>query len=108
MAALCVIVLLVLWAVWSVWPGPAVGRPAPDSGDRSAAEPPYALVGTGVGRLPSPTGLGRAHPKPRGCGLRALTEDDLIAFGLALEASEDVVDVLLGECAGPAVPRRAG
>jgi hypothetical protein len=106
MAALCVIVILVLWAVWSVWPGPAVERPAPISADRSVAEPPYALVETGV--LTSRTDLGRVHLRPRARGLRALTEDDLIAFGLALEASEDVVDVLLGECAGPDVPRRSG
>jgi hypothetical protein len=53
----------------------------------------------------------RAHARPEvlrqrtwTCEERVLTEDDLIAFGLALEAVDDVVSALRREGVGPAAP----
>lgn len=83
--------LLLSWCVWAAWPGRPANRPpclpqARDGGLRPAHQQP-ALVG----RRQRPSAV--AQP---------LTEDDLIAFGLALESSHDVLGELGGRWSTPA------
>jgi hypothetical protein len=100
MAFLLVLVIVgcVLWASRRASSGPpAVAR---------AADPPVDPPHVEVAR---PGRRAHARPemrRPRTWAYeeRALTEDDLIAFGLALEAVDDVVAALLRDGVGPAVP----
>jgi hypothetical protein len=96
MAALLVMLVLVVWALWWTWPEPEEERlrltelPA-RAGPPSARSPVVIELDLLVhSERPSSPPL----PRRRGSGPR-LTEDDLIAFGLALEASDDVVGELL-------------
>lgn len=86
MAALLIVLVLTLWALWWTWPKPtperAVVAVVPDQ-ERTVV----------VMDLPAHS---RARQRLwRRSGAPALTEDDLITFGLQLEATDDVVGELL-------------
>lgn len=95
MAGLVLFLLVLAWAWW-------VTRPAKQL-DRRRPSPPAAPVRPDAAvRTPGPTlpparrPMLRLRPSVRpGAGEGPLTEDELLAFGLALEASDDVLAELV-------------
>lgn len=79
------LVLVLLW--WWVWIRWALRRPPtrPTEPPATAAPPPAARRGPGTGAAARPPARRR-----RGLDAPPLTEDDVIAFGLALEGTQDV------------------
>ena len=113
MIALLILVVFVFWAWWVTRPRPGL---APWPTMRTAPTAPTApdasdlLVLPPVPPVPPVPAMPTVPPRPPAWRLRRavrpsvrdgadswpLTEDDLIAFGLELEASQDVVAELVG------------
>jgi hypothetical protein len=94
MVALMVMLVLLGWAIWCTWPTARTTSP-----DRSLAGlVPRPVLAEVLVLSPSSPGIARVRSSSCFAGRPALDEDDLIAFGLALEAADDVV----GELVGPA------
>jgi hypothetical protein len=98
---LLAVVLSLAWLLWFTWPRPTPS-PAPDptSGPGPGQDPVEVAVGVAgrpvrVLRWDWPVEPGSAPRRARFPGRPPLTEDDLIAFGLALELSDDGVAELL-------------
>ena len=94
----CVLVLLGCWWAWL--------RAAPSHG---AARPSRPVRPVRPARRSDPaaprTAYGRAARHP-GAGAPPLDEDDVIAFGLALESTEDVVRRVAADRGRPPPPPR--
>jgi hypothetical protein len=96
MLALMVMLVLLVWAIWCTWP-PA-GEPAPSHVRSSAGSVPRPVLAEVLVFGSASPEIARVRPTVRFVGRPVLDEDDLIAFGLALEAADDVV----GELVDPA------
>lgn len=126
MAALLVVFVLLGWAIWFSRPGPArrsddrpaVGpRTRPDvrpdiRPDIVVSDPPevratYCPAPRHLAPWPVASSTRPAMRRLRFPGVPRLTEDDLIAFGLALEAADDVVGELLDRSSWAESPDRA-
>jgi hypothetical protein len=98
MLALMVMLILLVWATWSTWPSPETQRLP--SRDRDAADLSGVVARPSIAEvlvLGSPAArVARVRSSARCDGRPVLTEDDLIAFGLALEASDDILSELVG------------
>jgi hypothetical protein len=84
-------VLLLVWLLWLTWPRPV-------SSSAAGQDAAHVLVGAGGPARDLRWIWGDPAAAPRRVrfpGRPALTEDDLIAFGLALERSDDGVAELL-------------
>jgi hypothetical protein len=93
MGALVVLVLLLTWVWWTTRSVLAADRSA-----RATPTPLEAMVMASMPARPPLRWAGPAVLPSSGAqrGLPALTEDDLIAFGLALESAEDALAELAG------------
>lgn len=89
--------LLVVLALWWIWERDDRGRRAEGTG---AASRPL-----GTARAAPPRTPARRPVRRRQLDDPALTEDDVIAFGLALERSLDVAGAARADPGRPAEPR---
>jgi hypothetical protein len=103
-ALVVILVVLVLWAWWVTRPRPGLApmptqRTGPAAPEASGLRvlPPVPAIPTVPPRPPAWRLPGGLRPSARdGADSWPLTEDDLIAFGLELEAADDVVAELVG------------
>lgn len=94
--AVLLALLVLSWCVWAAWPARPGSRPPsqPQPRERGILLAPGTRMPAPVRPVPQEPATGRPHQTS--AVAQRLTEDDLIAFGLALESSQDVLGELVG------------